>query len=39
MIGRKIMSKDTKINLLGLLILSPFITLVVCTGVIGNVFS
>ena len=33
------MSKDTKINLLGLLILSPFIALIVYTGVIGNVFS
>ena len=33
------MSKDTKINLLGLLILSPFITLVVYTGVMVNVFS
>ena len=39
MIGRKIMSKDTKINLLGLLILSPFITLIIYTGVMSNVFS
>ena len=33
------MSKDTKINLLGLLILSPFIALIVYTGVMSNVFS
>lgn len=42
MIGRKIMRKDTKINLLGLLILSPFIALIIYTGYIGvmsNVFS
>ena len=42
MIGRKIMSKATKINLLGLLILSPFIALIIYIGYIGavsNVFS
>ena len=42
MIGRKIMIKDTKINLLGLLILSPFIALIIYIGYIGvtsNVFS
>ena len=42
MIGSKIMSKDTKINLLGLLILSPFIALIIYIGYIGvmsNVFS
>ena len=42
MIGRKILSKDTKLNLLGLLILSPFITLIIYIGYIGvisNVFS
>ena len=33
------MSKDTKINLLGLLILSPFITLIIYTGVMSNGFS
>ena len=36
------MSKDTKINLLGLLTLSPFIALIVYIGYIGvmsNVFS
>ena len=36
------MSKDTKINLLGVLILSPFITLIIYIGYIGvmsNVFS
>ena len=36
------MSKDTKINLLGLLILPPFIALIiyiVYTGVMSNVFS
>ena len=33
------MSKDTKINLLGLLILSPVIALIIYTGVTGNVFS
>jgi hypothetical protein len=42
MIGRKIMTKDTKINLLGVLILSPFIALIIYIGYIGvmsNVFS
>ena len=42
MIGRKIMSKDTKINLIGVLILSPFIALIIYigyTGVMSNVFS
>ena len=33
------MSKATKIFLLGLLILSPFITLIIYTGVMSNVFS
>ena len=33
------MSKDTKINLLGLLILSPFIALIIYIGVMINVFS
>jgi hypothetical protein len=37
--GRKIMSKDTKINPLGLLIISPFIVLIIYTGVMSNVFS
>ena len=36
MIGRKIMSKDTKINLLGLLILPPFIALIIYIGVMSN---
>ena len=42
MIGRKIMSKDNKINLLGVLIISPFIALIIYIGYIGvmsNVFS
>ena len=33
------MSKDTKINLLGFLMLSPFIALIIYTGVMSNVFS
>ena len=33
------MSKDTKINLLGLLIASPFIALIIYAGVMSNVFS
>ena len=36
------MTKDTKINLLGVLILSPFIALIIYIGYIGvmsNVFS
>ena len=36
------MSKDTKINLIGVLILSPFIALIIYIGYIGvmsNVFS
>ena len=36
------MSKDTKINLVGVLILSPFIVLIIYIGYIGvmsNVFS